>query len=307
MGGIDDLQLPIERAIAQHAGRQHGVVTRRQLLELGLGPGAVDHRIRKAWLHVVHRGVYLVGHASLTTRGREIAAIRASGPTAVLSHRGATSFWELLPYLPTSVAVSVTVTNRNIESKPGIAVHRARSLPRRDWVIRDAIPVTTPARTILDLAAEAEGHELERALAEAQGRRLVSEHQLSDQIERNPGRTGTRALRRLLEVDGGPAPTRSEAERRMLELLRAAGLPRPQVNARVGRYEVDFLWSDERLVVEVDGYRFHSSRPDFELDRARDAELAARGYAVIRVTWRQLTAAREAVAARIAAALAHRA
>jgi very-short-patch-repair endonuclease len=137
-------------------------------------------------------------------------------------------------------------------------------------------------------------------------RRLVRRRDLLDQLERNRGRAGTRALREILEVPGGPAPTRSEAERRLLRLVRSAGLPRPLVNTRVASLEVDVLWRDQRLVVEVDGFRFRSSRASFERDRERDAVLAASGYTVLRVTWRQLVNEPEAVVARIAGALAVR-
>ena len=231
----------------------------------------------------------------------------ACGPTAILGHRSATYFWEMLPYPANLDRISVIVTNRHIRSKPGIRVHRAIALPRRDYMIRDGIPVTAPARTILDLASVAPEAEVERAIAEGYAKRILSERQLIDQLERNAGRPGARLLRELLEVDGGVAPTRSEAERRMLRLIDAAGLPRPRVNVRVGGYEVDSLWPDRRLVVEVDGFRFHSSRRDFERDRARDADLAALGYTVIRVTWRQLVRRPEAAAARLAGALAMRA
>ena len=134
--------------------------------------------------------------------------------------------------------------------------------------------------------------------------RLVDARGLESQIERNPGRRGVRALRRL--VDSGPARTRSEAERRLLRLVREARLPKPRLNARVAGLEVDFLWPDQRLIVEVDGYAFHRGRRAFERDRQRDAALAAQGYTVLRVTWRQLVYEPQAVVARIAAALAVR-
>ena len=157
---------------------------------------------------------------------------------------------------------------------------------------------------MLDLASDLPPYLFERAIAEAQVRRLVRKDDLADQLARNRGWPGTRALRRLLELERGPTLTRSEAERRMLALVRAADLPPPVVNARLGRYEIDFLWRSQRLVVEVDGYAYHANRRAFERDRERDAALAAAGYTVLRVTWRQLVGAPGAVVARIAAALA---
>ncbi|MGH2993241.1 MAG: endonuclease domain-containing protein [Solirubrobacterales bacterium] len=182
-----------------------------------------------------------------------------------------------------------------------------RALDRCDVRAVDGIPVTSPARSLLDLASVLPTSELERALAEAQVRRIVTRRALVDQLERNRGRSGVRALRRAVEVPGGPAATRSEAERRLLRLVRAAELPVPRVNARLGRYEVDFMWREQRLVAEVDGYAYHANRRAFERDRERDAALAAAGYTVLRLTWRQLVNTPEAVVARLAAVLAARA
>jgi very-short-patch-repair endonuclease len=168
----------------------------------------------------------------------------------------------------------------------------------------DGVPITTPARTLLDLAAVAHPRHLEQAVAEAERRRLASRRGLAALLARYPGRPGSRAVRALLEADARPALTRSEAERRFLVLIRSAGLPAPDVNVRVGDVEVDFLWREAGLVTEVDGYAFHSDRAAFENDRRRDAELAARGLTVIRVTWRQLVDEPEAVVVRIGQALA---
>lgn len=164
--------------------------------------------------------------------------------------------------------------------------------------------VTAPARTLLDLAEVVSSRELERAVAEAQVRGLVRISQLHAAIARAPGRHGAAPLRALLDADTGPALTRSEAEQRLLTLVRAARLRSPETNVRFGRYEVDFLWRAERLVLEVDGYAFHSSRAAFERDRLRDAELQLAGLRVVRVTWRQIVDEPEALVARLAQALA---
>jgi very-short-patch-repair endonuclease len=182
-------------------------------------------------------------------------------------------------------------------------VHRLAALDRRDIRKLGGIPVTSAARTILDLAAVVSPRDLERALAEAQARRLVRRADLLSLLARRSGRPGAAALRSLIEGDA-PALTRSEAEERFLALIRAAELPAPEVNARVGRYEVDFLWRERALVVEVDGYRFHSSRASFERDRRRDADLTTRGLRVIRITWRRIVREPEALVARVATALA---
>lgn len=291
-------------AIAQLAGRQRGVVARRQLLALGLESDAIKRRLRAGRLHSVHRGVYLVGHEAAPAGALEMAAVLACGAGAVVSHRSAARLWKLLPYPAASTPGEVTLVERDAGVRSGIRPHRVRTLPRRDVRTVNGIPTTAPARTLLDLAAVVSPDELDRAFAEAQVRRLVNTRALTDQIERNPGRRGLRGLRGLVEA--GPAPTRSRAERLFLRLIRDAELPSPQVNSKLGPDEVDFLWAEHRLVVEIDGFGSHGNRRAFERDRVRDAKLAAAGYTVMRVTWRQLVARPEAVAARLAAALAIR-
>jgi very-short-patch-repair endonuclease len=293
-----------DRTIARLAAKQRGIVTRRQLMAAGVGPVAIKRRRRAGRLQPIHRGVYAVGHSVLVDGAREVAALLACAPGAVLSHLSAAYQWRLLPYPANQTPVDITVVGRQPRRTRGIRVHRVRALDRRDLRIRDGIPLTSPARTLLDLAAGIEGEVLERAFAEGQALRLVRPRDVQEQLARNPRRRGAPALRHLL--DSGPSHTRSEAERRLLRLIRAAELPRPQVNARVGAFVVDFLWPEHKLAVEVDGFAYHSSRAAFERDRRRDASLAAGGYTVLRVTWRQLVDSPEAVVARIAAALAAR-
>src|SRR5688500_4274350 len=270
--------------IARIASRQLGLVTRKQLLDAGLTAGAINHRLERGRLFRIHRGVYAVGHPVLLPFAEELAAVLASGDGAVLSHRSAAVLWELLP--PTGAEVDVTVT-KSAGNRPGIRARRCR-LGRRDVRRRNEIPVTSPARTLLDIAETVSPRELERATAEARARGVARDAELRDQIGRNPGRNGRAPLRAMLDREQGPALTRSEAERRLLELVRAAALPSPEANAKLAGFEVDFLWSDSRLVVEVDGYAFHSSRTAFERDRRRDSELQAQGFRVVRVTWRQI-------------------
>jgi very-short-patch-repair endonuclease len=281
------------------------VASRTQLLEAGVTRAAIEWRISSGRLHVVHRGVYRVGHMAPGPRAREMAAVLACGSGAVISHRTAARMWQL-PGGSEDGDIDVTVRRSRAPSRRGIRTRRSSRLGDRDSRVLDRVPITTPARTLLDLAAILPLNMLERVVAEAQVRRLADRRSIADQLDRNRGRAGVRSLRRLLELDGGPALTRSRAERMMLALVRAAELPPPQVNARLGRYEVDFLWSERRLVVEVDGYAYHANRRAFERDRVKDAALAAAGYAVVRVTFRQLTDTPQAVVARLAAALAAR-
>jgi very-short-patch-repair endonuclease len=223
----------------------------------------------------------------------------------VISHRTAGVMWEL-PVGGTGADVDITVVRSRAPDRPGILARRATTLDEPDVRVLDGVPITSAPRTVLDLAGLLHPHLLERVVAEAQRRRLVDRKSIADQLRRNAGRRGTPALLGLVELDGGPALTRSEAEGRMLALVRAAHLPRPLINTRLGRYEVDLLWPHQRLIVEVDGYAYHSSRTAFERDRAKDAALAAAGYAVLRVTWRQLVDNPKVVIARTAATLAAR-
>lgn len=289
-----------DAVIARIAARQYGVVTRGQLAAAGVGRGSIDHRVAAGRLHRIHRRVYLVGHPVPPRFAREMAAALACGEGAALSHHTAASMWSLP--CDDALEIDVTVPGRDPGTHPGIRTHRVRGLNPLDVRRCQRIQVTAPARTLLDLADVLPVRQLERAVNEAQIRRLVRPRQLLDVLERSLGRRGAGALRELL--DNRPAFTRSEAEARLLAVLRAAGLAPTAVNARIGPYEVDFLWRPNCLVVEFDGYAYHSNRAAFERDRTRDAELQARGYRVIRVTWRQLVAEPEAVITRIAQALA---
>jgi len=293
-----------DRALAAIATSQRGLVTRDQLLTLGLGRGAIAHRVSGGRLHRLHRGVYLVGHAAVPVLASELAAVLACSPDALLSHRSAAWLWRLARR--PDGEIDVTVVGRNGGRRPGVRVHETRALEPFERAEREGIPVTTPARTLLDLAEMVSLRELERALDEARIRRLVRRSQLTGVLDRRRGRNGAAALSALLDREGDPTLTRSEAEERMLALVRAARLPPPQVNSRAGGHEVDLLWAAQRLVVEVDGYAYHSSRAAFERDRLRDADLHAAGLQVMRFTWRQLLDGPEAVVARLAAALAHR-
>jgi very-short-patch-repair endonuclease len=270
----------VDGRIAAAAAAQSGVLLREQLVNLGLGPHAIDHRVRAGRLHVIHRGVYAVGHAGLDQRGRDIAALLAAGPTAVLSHRSAGAIWRFTKPPPEP---EVTVPGGARRSRPGLRLHRTASLEAAAVRRHDDLRVTSPARTLRDLARVLGPHELERATAEAQVLGLVPRD----------------------SVDA--APTRSELERSMLALLGAAALPHPRVNTRIGPHEVDFAWPRERLAVEVDGWAAHSTRRAFERDRARDAELQAAGHAVLRFTWRQVRDQPLLVAARVAHVLGRRA
>lgn len=281
-----------DAAVARLAARQRGVVTRGQLATAGLSRNQVAHRLATGRLHRLHRGVFAVGHTALAPYGREVAALLACGPGAVLSHLTAAVLWRLIA--DEGGPVHVTLTGAHRRGPAGVVAHHSAD---GRTVRRHGLPVTTPTRTLLDLAAIASPH-LERAVNEALVLRLVQPDRV---LAAAVGRRGAAALRRLLGQ--GATPTRSEAERRLLALVGRAGLPRPETNVRLHGHEVDAVWRKQRLVVEVDGHAFHSTRQAFERDRARDQRHAAGGYRVMRVTWRQLTDRPEAVVAHLARAL----
>jgi predicted transcriptional regulator of viral defense system len=282
--------------IAALAARQHGLVARAQLIALGLGHRAIDHRVACGRLHVVHHGVYAVGHRRLTRQGHWMAAVLAAGPEAVLCRRAAAALWDLRRSAQTRIEVSTPHRRRH---RPGIEVHRVRLQPDEMTVI-DGIPVTTVARTLLDLAAVLPRPQLERAIERAEALRLAERVSLDALLRRRRGHRGTAALRETLEKDVHPALTRSELEDRFLNFLGAHDLPRPEVNTLVEGLEVDFLWRAQGLVVEVDGRETHGTRAAFERDRERDRILQAHGWRVVRITWRQLHEAPDAVAADLA-------
>ncbi len=230
-----------------------------------------------------------------------MAAALAAGPGALISHYPAAVLWELRP--PREGPVDVTIPDRKARTRPGIRTHRATLHPQ-DITRRHGIPVTSAARTVLDLAATHPLSDVERAVNEAHVQHRVSTHSLNEQFSRYPHHRGRTALHEAQRIE--PHHTRSEAERLAVELIRAARLPAPKVNARVGNWEVDLLWPDAKLVMEIDGYAYHSTRHSFERDRRKDRDLQALGYTVLRFTWRELTDEPEAVVAAISRALALR-
>ncbi|HEX7117454.1 MAG TPA: DUF559 domain-containing protein [Longimicrobiales bacterium] len=292
----------LEVVLGELAERQHGVVTRAQLLRAGVAARVVDHRVATGRLRPIHRGVYRAGPL-VAPRALEMAAVLACGDGAVVSHRSASRLWELLPATGVREPVDVTVRYRE-RRRPGIRVHRVRALPPDEVTRFEGVPITTPARTLLDLAGVAGVRELERAAARAERRGLVDRAQARALLARYPRRQGTGALAALLDGGTPLALTRSEAEERFLGLVRKGQLRLPEANVVVDGYEVDFLWRTERLIVEVDGFAYHASPQAFERDRRRDAVLGARGFHVLRVTWKQMDREPEAVLVRLAQMLA---
>jgi very-short-patch-repair endonuclease len=222
---------------------------------------------------------------------------------AVVSHRSAVAMRNLVPAKPRD-AVDITVLRPRRVDRPGIRIHRA-SLRREEVGRIDGVPVTTLSRSLLDFAAVAAPREVERALAAAERAAPKVRAELQRLLERHPTRRGTRSLRALLR-SGDPALTRSEAEESLLQLIRSAGLPEPEMNVELEGYEVDCYWRAVRLVVEIDGYAYHGSHSAFLKDRERDANLAAAGIQVLRLTWQQLTNQRDRTLVQLALVLARK-
>lgn len=270
-----------DEPLAVLAGRQHGVVERDQARRLGFTDHEIDGRITRGLLRPLHRGVYLVGGAQLTRYGHWMAATLAGGPGAALSHRSAAELWTLIPGC--SSFVDVTVPGRGgRKRRKGLAIHRFHQAPQ--VLRRRAIPVTTPLRTLRDFKLTTDGLTFDRAVAEAERLRLCTSQELDD----------------LLPVH---TPTQNEFEQRFLKLCEQHRIPRPECQAEIGPYKLDFLWPAQFLIVETDGRATHGTRQAFEDDRARSAELTIMGYRVLRFTWLQLTDRPEWVARTVLAAL----
>jgi very-short-patch-repair endonuclease len=301
LGRVVRAELAGDHAVARLAQLQHGVASRAQLLALGFGKQAIQSRLDRGLLHMVHRGVYNVGHTAPMPLAREMAAVLACGPRAVAGHRSSGYVWALLPQPRGDVHVSGATRGQ----RSGIRAHRV-PVDRNEVTRCRGIPLTSPARTMVDLAAEVEPLQLESLVADAERRGLMRRRELAAAAEAGGQRSGGARLRELLRHEHAPSLTRSDTERRFLRLIRAASLPPPDHNVPVGQYELDTLWRDARVVVELDGYEFHSSRAAFDRDRARDAELQASGFVVLRFTWRQVKHRPELVIALLARTLALR-
>jgi len=254
------------------------------LQALGYDKRAVHRLVAQGWLHRVHRGVYAVGHTRLSVKGKWMAAVLACGSGAALSQAHAAALHDLR----TTPSGLIEVTAPGRRHVPGVRAHRARTLDPHDVTVVDAIPVTTVARVLLDQAERLSPQRL-RTLLEATLRQdLFDLNQIMATIARNAGRHGIAPLTEALADLPDEAPwTQSEKERHFLEFARAHGLPEPSVNVVLLQDPVDFFWPASRLIVEVDGWRFHKTHVAFEADRAKDAKHHVAGYVVLRLTpWR---------------------
>ncbi len=281
------------------AERQYGVVSRSQLLAIGLKESAIDRRIRAGRLHPLYPAVFRVGHRLIQREGRWMGAVLASGSGAVLSHWSAAALWGIRPNSRTRIDVTVPHSTRS--SDP---IGRHVSLARDDeQTVKEGIPVTTVPRTIFDLAATEPLDVVKAMLREAEFLELHDRLSLWDLVERYPGRRGIRKVKAALEAlkDEPLDERKSRLEHRFVPFLRRHSLPRPRFNDWIilgdKRLQVDCLWADQRQIVELDGWQGHKTRTAFREDRARDRRLRVAGYGVTRLTWNQLDDEPESVAA----------
>lgn len=268
------------------ARRQHGVVARRQLIQLGMSQEAIGHRLGNGRLHRLDRGVYAVGRPELTQHGRWMAAVLGCGATALLSHTSAAALWGIRPHREDE-PIHITVRFASPRERRGVAVHRRPKFSTTDLTVCDGIPVATPIRTMIDLATVLDPRRLERAVNEADRLDLVDPPTLLGALPDYPGQRGVGPLRALL-ADRVFRLTDSELERRFLHLVRRARLPVPLTRQRVNGYLVDFYWPRLGLVVETDGLRYHRTPAQQARDRRRDQAHTAAGLTALRFTHHQI-------------------
>ncbi len=275
-----------DRTIGALADRQHGVVSHAQLRKAGLSGQAIGRAVRAGRLRPVFRGIYSVGHAIMHRKGWWMAALLACDEAAALSHTSAAALWGLrnAPTLP----VEIIASGDRGRKHERIRTHRMRLEPS-DSVVLDGLRVTTPARTIVDLAGGLSARSLRETVERAQDLRRFDPAKIGAALARAPSRLGGGALADLLELLQPDADNaRSHLERLFIALLRKASLPMPEVNAVIGGLKRDFVWPDPRLVVETDGYRYHASKQAQRRDRRRDRQLTALGWRPVRFTYEEV-------------------
>jgi hypothetical protein len=297
MGTPDDT----DHIIAALAARQHGVVSRRQLLAAGLSSKEIALRVRAKRLLRLYAGIYAVGHAEFRREGHWHAAVWACGTKAVLSHWDAAAHWGLMPARGRLIHVTKPSSSGRDPDRTRIRLHRVATLRPWECTLTEEIPTTTVARTLLDLSSHLRPRAMEDAIAHANRLGLFDLLAVRRCLEEHPRQHGAPALRRLLDALAGndAADLRSLLEILLLQLSDDHQLPEPVANAQVEGFMVDFYWPQKKLIIEADSYTYHSMPSAFERDRERDQQLTLAGYTVVRFTYNQVTRQRQAVADRI--------
>jgi hypothetical protein len=300
---MDGKPLPRGQELAALARRQHGVVSIRQLRRLGYSHSSVEKAVRAGRLHRLHQGVFAVGHTNISFHGHCLSAVLASGPHTLLSHYSAGWLLGLISTRPIPIHVTTPVPRKR---RGSVRVHHSRTLIDLDRSLERGIPVTSVARSSLDLAAVLRFRNLRRLIRRAEELEVFDLRDFQSVIARNRGHRGRASLERALSIYEPPRFTRSELEREFLRLLAAAGQPEPVTGFNVAGYELDVYWPDLRFAVELDVYATHGAPEPFEEDRQRDEDLKLAGVELTRVTGYRLEREPRRVMARIARLLDQR-
>ena len=292
--------------MAELGERQHGVVSIRQLQQLlGYSRAGVKRMVDAGRLHRVHHGVYAVGHTDLSAHGECLAAVLGVGPGAMLSYYSAGWLWGIWQGSPKPIHVTALIPRHHPAPK-GITRHRARNLVEADRAMAEGIPLTSVARTLLDLASKLRGDQFARVLARAEDLGLLDLGQIEGVIERSRGHPGAKRLRYAISIYERPIYSRSEFERRFVGHLIASGLPRPATGWNELGYELDVYWPERRFGIELDAFETHGNRAAFESDHERDLSFALAGIETIRVSENQFREAPDEIVAKVAALLGRR-
>ncbi len=270
------------------ADQQRGYASRGQLLAAGVPSTTIDRHVAGRWLRPVHRAVFSVGHRAPIPLGPETAALLAIRDGAALSHHSAAVLWGMTSALPDEAPIHLTVPGSPGGHPSGVIMHRSGLFTTRDLRVRHGLPVTSPARVLLDLAPQSADRDLERLLDQGLVSRVLRLGDVAELLRRCGRHHGRWALQALLEHHTTTTFTRSDAEERFLQLVRDAQLPQPLVNVRRHGFEIDFLWPEHGVAAEIDGFTYHRTHHRFEHDHDKDARLTVAGIDVIRFTWRQL-------------------
>jgi hypothetical protein len=289
--------------LAELAKRQYGVVAHEQLVALGYSEGAIGRGVKAGRLHRVLRGVYAVGHSALSPHGDCMAAVLTCGDGALLSHQSSAWIWGLLPTWPPTQHVTVPARGHQ---RDGVHLHHSTIIEVADRAEVERLPVTSVARTLLDLACRRRTKELENAVDRAHRMDLLDLDAVDSLIARSGGHAGRRRLGQAIELYRDPAFDRARSERLFLDLVKGAGLPRPAINAFVAGHELDAFWEEERFAVEIDGWIAHGNRRSFERDPVRIEDLKLAGIDAIRLTARRIERHPAAVVKRLAQHLERR-
>jgi predicted transcriptional regulator of viral defense system len=291
------------RELAELARRQHGVVSFSQLQELGFSKGGIARGEGARRLLRIHRGVYAVGHAALSDHGRATAALLVFPGAAVLSHGSAAWLWGLLPTAPREAEVTVAARGNK---RRGLQVHRVWSLPEEECTTYEGLPVTSVARTLVDLAGTSSPRALSRVVDRARRRGKLDIAAIDRALDQRRRSYVTERLEEVLRLYRQPVFDRARSELLLLDAIHDAGLPAPRINTWEEGCEIDAYWEAERFAVEVDGWETHGSREAFESDRLRQEDLKLAGIDSIRIAARRIEQEPQAVARRLKLLLTRR-